>query len=65
MTLRKDEEIPRDRIMLQSQARRGKAFSEGADRYVSIDQSGQIGHRLAWSNRGARRPWDDLCTHGV
>jgi hypothetical protein len=34
---RKDEKVACDGIMFQPQARRGKAFSQRTDRYMSID----------------------------
>jgi hypothetical protein len=62
---RKDEKVSRDGIVLQSQTRRAEGLSQRTDRYMSIDQCRQIGHRIIYCDRATRGPWDDLCTHDV
>jgi hypothetical protein len=60
-----DVKFTRGGIALQHQARRGKPFHQGVDRYLTIDESSQIHRRLQCCDRSTRSPWDDLCTHAA
>lgn len=59
----KDEKSTRGGIVLQHQARGGKPFDQGVDRYLTINESRQIHRRLQCCDRSTRSPWEDRCTH--